>query len=302
MTTRTSPLWLSPPELLPAHLTALSDAAARPAPTHHGPARPLPNAREADYDAYFGIARTPYAPAHTLVQALGSAVAEVRAWASPLAEPALRAALAACGLPESTPPGRGGDAPLTRWKAGHRLFLALTQATVVALRDGTAHGTRRHPAPAGTHTAAVLLRACAAAMRLTASFTPHAYAAVVRPSMEPPAHTMDGFSGLWSADHRTLVQQLRTWGSVHAGARCGGCTPHRELSAALDEVHTAHHGVCVRFVGRRPSLVGGHDDAPATLTRLAGARRRLLHPYADAATGPEATARQARRSAVPDGS
>ncbi|KPI17100.1 hypothetical protein OV450_8077 [Actinobacteria bacterium OV450] len=42
-------------------------------------------------------------------------------------------------------------------------------------------------------------------------------------------------------------------------------------------MHTAHYGLCARFVGHHPSLTGGTDDALTTLTRLHTHRSRLLN-------------------------
>ncbi|KPI14865.1 hypothetical protein OV450_8238 [Actinobacteria bacterium OV450] len=122
-------------------------------------------------------------------------------------DPALADALAACHLDPPAPAATGVDVPaLQLWKAGHRLFFTLIQATVVALRDATSPPS--HPAPAETRTAATLLAACAAAMRLTTTFSPHDYQHTVRPSMAPPQHALAGFSGMWSADHCALVVAL----------------------------------------------------------------------------------------------
>ncbi|MFK0119608.1 hypothetical protein [Streptomyces sp. NPDC090994] len=215
MITRTSPVWLPPPELLPDARSALRAAAAElPAPgdgpgadPRPGDAGPLADPREAVYDAHFGVARTARDPARTLLRALLQTTAEASAWVRADDRAALHAALAVCGAGTPAPVGAPAGNPRARWRAGHRLFFALTAATVVALRDATARPAGRHPGPAATRDAAVLLRASAAAMAATASFTPHAYQTEVRPSMEPPAER-DGFSGLWSADHRALVRQL----------------------------------------------------------------------------------------------
>jgi len=272
-----SGLWLPLPEQLPDSLTALREAAGQPDHPHHESPESVSDPRHADYDVYFGVVRASRAPAHTLVRALRSTAAEA-GWTAPATEPALRAVLTACGLTGHRPACAEGPSadPLVRWKAGHRLFFALIQTVVVALRDATAgRAPESHPAPTGTRTAAILLRACADAMHHTASFTPDVYDTVVRPSMEPPAHRTEGFSGLWSADHQALVRQLRTWGTVHARACGHDCPPHQALSAALNEVHTAHRGICARFVGHGPSLLGG-ADALSVLDRLRGTRRRLL--------------------------
>ncbi|MBB1245159.1 hypothetical protein GL263_16500 [Streptomyces durbertensis] len=287
MITRTSPVWLPPPELLPDARSALRDAEAAERPPgggtggrRPGAAEPLPNPREAVYDAHFDVARTSHEPARTLLRALLRTTAEVGVWASAETRAALDTALAVCG--QRAPAPAGGTSllsPVARWRAGHRLFFALTAATVVALRDATARPVGRHPGPAATRDAALLLRASTAAMEATASFAPHAYRSQVRPSMEPPQER-DGFSGLWSADHRALVRQLDVWGRAHAESCRGGCHAERALRAALADVHAAHHGICARFVGRGPSLLGGDANALRTLGRLASSRSRLLRPDA----------------------
>ncbi|MBB1253833.1 hypothetical protein H3146_10730, partial [Streptomyces sp. OF3] len=292
MITRTSPVWLPPPELLPDARSALRDEAER-SPSGDGPGIPsrpgtasrlggaelLPNPREAVYDAHFNVARTSHEPARTLLRALLRTTAEVSVWASAETRAALHTALAVCGQSAPAPAGTSCVTPPARWSTGHRLFFALTAATVVALRDATARPVGRHPGPAATRDAALLLRASTAAMEATASFAPHAYRTKVRPLMEPPEER-EGFSGLWSADHRALVRQLGVWGRAHAGACPGGCLAERALRAALADVHAAHHGICARFVGRGPSLLGGDADALHTLSRLASSRSRLLRPDA----------------------
>ncbi|MGC9438085.1 hypothetical protein [Streptomyces sp. WG5] len=291
MITRTSPVWLPPPELLPDARSALRGAAERqPAPgdglgpvpgsgaaLRPGDAEPLADPREAVYDAHFGVARTSRDPARTLMRALLRTTAEASAWVSGEDRAALHTALAVCGSSAPAPVGAQAGTATARWRAGHRLFFALTAVTVVALRDATARPVGRHPGPAATRDAAVLLRASAAAMNATASFAPHAYETEVRPSMEPPEER-DGFSGLWSADHRALVRQLGIWGRAHTDACPAGCVPGRALGAALADVHAAHHGICARFVGRGPSLLGTGADALHTLDRLAVSRGRLLRP------------------------
>ncbi|MFJ7242908.1 hypothetical protein ACIQWB_38150 [Streptomyces olivaceus] len=280
-----SPLRLPPPELLPESRSALRAAGAHLSAPDDGrgtgprseDAQPLPDRKEALYDAHFCVVRTPDAPARTLLRALTQTAAEVSVWVPEETRGAVLGALAVCGAVAPAPAPAHSATPLARWRAGHRLFFALTAATVVTLRDATARRAVSHPGPAATRDAAVLLRASAAAMRATASFAPHAYESDVRPSMEPPRE-QPGFSGLWSADHRALVRQLGNWGRSHAEACPEGCEPARTLGDALAEVHAAHYGVCARFVGRGPSLLGGSPDALHTLGRLMGARGKLLRP------------------------
>ncbi len=283
MTTRRRPLWLPVPEDVPDSFDPLREAAAHLSPMWPGPAHPLADAREADYDRYFGIARTPHRPADTLAQALYSAVGEMTALAPQEAHPALHRSLAVCGLATPKASGCPDDSLLGRWKTGHRLFFALIQCAIVALHSATPDAgadAAQHPAPGDTHSAAMLLKSCATVMRATASFSPYAYTRVVRPSMAPPQHDLDGFSGLWSADHRVLVSHLRTWGTAHSRSCSRRCPPHQELSAALAEVHDAHHGICARYVGAQPSLLGGDDNALHTLTQLNTRRSHLLRPPA----------------------
>lgn len=235
---------------------------------------------EQAYDRFFGVRRYDGDPAALLYRALRQALG-----APELASPGLRALsrmlepVLPVPWPQPSPVAAGA---LEHWIAGHRLFFVLTQLTTVALRD--ARAAADHHAPALT--AALLLRTGAEALRLTASFPAERYRDSVRPAMSPPG-VPKGFSGLWSADHRVLVRELHTWGAHHLRVCDGSCPAQGRLVAALGEVHAAHHGVCARFVGARPSLLGGAADSLATLERLSRTRRRALSPEPEPEPQPE---------------
>ncbi|MFD5560817.1 hypothetical protein [Kitasatospora griseola] len=238
---------------------------------------PLEDVHEADYDAYFGIVRCGEEPAARLVAALEQTLATVLPLANGRAVRRFEEAVHGLGLALPAPSRNALTAtagPRARWICGHRLFLALTQATVVGLQYATVA-----PAPSaveGVEVAEAFLRASAEALRLTASFSRDDYCATVRPSMAPPHHPVPGFSGLWSADHRALVDRLRDLGDTPEALRSERGRTRLSLQAALDVVYRSHIGVCARFVGNAPSLLGGSTDSLTTLGTLARARRGLL--------------------------
>lgn len=293
-----SVLWLAPPQQLPHDLATLRAAAHR-RDRHHAPPdhRRVPERRprEAVFDEYFAVARCACAPALLLIDALDDTLAKVRALSrnpdGTPTEPDLELAAHAAGLtPRSDSRVRRTDATVReRWIQGHRLFFALTQATIVALRHAL-----HAPTPAGSvlglDSAAHFLRASASALRVTASFGVDDYHDIVRPSMAPPHVSRTGFSGLWSADHRVLVRSLREWGRV-APAKSATLRPaHRRLAEVLTDVHHAHVGVCSRFVGSGPSLLRGAEPGVEALERLCRRRRADLDaaPATEPARPPEA--------------
>ncbi|WP_052508965.1 hypothetical protein [Kitasatospora griseola] len=271
-------LCLAPPHLLPPSLQALRSAEPGSTPCTGALHEPLADSQEADYDAFFGIVRCGEAPAARLLVALERTLATLLPLTDGTAAGRFERAMRSLGRPLPAPAGDALTAeagPQARWIHGHRLFLTLTQAAVVGLQHAAAA-----PAPCaadGVEVATAFLRASSAALRLTASFTRDDYRRTVRPSMAPPQCPAPGFSGLWSADHRALVDRLRRWGETPAVPGDGRRRADPALQAALDEVYRSHIGVCARFVGTAPSLLGGADDSLATLGRLARARRNLLN-------------------------
>ncbi len=269
-------LRLPDPEQLPEELESLWRSSVREAPPVRSVQCPLPDLREADYDAFFGVTRVSGAPARLLSGALATTVSTMASLPEATAEPALHQALDAARLAPVAEPGLTSDTPpQQRWIHGHRLFFTLTQAAIVGLQDALAAPRARSCGP-GVQATRVFLHASAAAMRLTTSFPRSAYEHIVRPSMSPPQHSAQGFSGLWSADHRVLITRLRAWGAMHNEICRDSCKIRRRLLDAVDEVYTAHIDICERFVGDGPSLLGGSGNSLHTLSVLSKRRGKLL--------------------------
>lgn len=249
---------------------------------------------EAEHDRFFGIHRVCRDPtalwrtalAHSLPEIIGRLAAQT----PPRQEPDLLAGLSDA-LPSEVfrslieaPPGRCDTpwAPLDWWVEGHRLFAVLTQLATVALRHSCRHGRLGMPnaANAGLDAAAALFRSSAAALRVTANFSPTEYREQVRPLMAPP-RLAAGFSGLLSVDHRMLVAALRQF--RHGTYDPAMCLRVARLRAALAAVYKAHEGVCERFIGEAaPSLrtVTGSRQSCAVIVlhELAERRIGLLDP------------------------
>ncbi|GGU99605.1 hypothetical protein GCM10010211_78700 [Streptomyces albospinus] len=269
-------LRLPDPEQLPERLESLWRSSVREGRPVRSVRCPLSDPREADYDAFFGVIRVSGAPALLLSQALATTVSAMASLPEAATEPALHQALDAAHLAPATEPGLTPNTPAQqRWIHGHRLFFTLTQSAIVGLQDALAAPRARSCGP-GVQATRVFLRASAAAMRLTASFSRSAYERIVRPSMAPPQHSAEGFSGLWSADHRVLITRLRAWGAMHSEICRDSCITRRHLLDAVDEVYTAHIGICERFIGDGSSLLGGSENSLDTLGKLARHRGRLL--------------------------
>lgn len=272
MTAPVSALWLAHPDHLPGSLMELRAAATSGRGLSPGQAIPCCSARERCYDEFFAVTRFSGNPALLLAHSLKATLPSAYACSGAGQRVAFARAARLAGLRLTVAPNTGWPehtAPLERWKAGHLLFFTLNQLTVVALRQARAAGCR----PTATGAAAHALRAGAAAMTITATFDKASYHRTVRPAMMPPDLPVEGFSGLWSVDHRALVAELGLWGDHHARVCRPDCTARHVLLTALDEAAAAHRGVCAQFVGRRPSLLGS-DDSLLVLERLQRARFR----------------------------
>jgi hypothetical protein len=167
-----------------------------------------------------------------------------------------------------------------RWLRGHQIFLILIQAMIqiTATMADPARSARRDDALAMLTT---LFEASAAAMRHTANFDPLIYDRMIRPSMAPP-HIVNGFSGLFSSDHRMLLQLLRSEGeTLRQGAFA---CPHLQakMIAALGKLYDDHGAVCAQFVGAEEKSLLVRKDVNSTaleqIEKFKKSRVRLISP------------------------
>lgn len=172
------------------------------------------------------------------------------------------------------------SAARTIWQGFHWTFFIDVQGLVLSLArfgDALTRGCM-DSARVELRSAATLLRASGAAMKLAGSFSPSEYNDEVRLSMMPPGVRSDNFSGLMSWDHARL---MRLWQEL--SPRLG------DLPAALDDDHehfvqafvamiTAHREVCRRFVGEDSGSLRSSDCAVGILEKVLRSRLKLIDP------------------------
>lgn len=170
---------------------------------------------------------------------------------------------------------------IARWVAGHHAFFVLLQGIVLAHRRLADALDRGDDAAArrALGQAARMLNGSAAAMLFAGDMPPEAYRAV-RESMTPP-NLPDKFSGLWSADHRAMMEDLKALRERIADLDGTLRDDLRAWQQAMDNTYTAHACVCEQFVGDGPSLAMMRDAGGASCTRSAienieAMRRRAL--------------------------
>lgn len=264
---------------------ALDDVMAAPTiPDFPGSAVSGLSASDAEFDDFFRLCRTTEPAAHALAAALWRThllltsrpvgghldidPADLQAGMTTLHRQPLPPAMAS--------PDIVAWPTVARWRGGHQVFVAHTQAVIVGLRHARRHATAGDVAAAiaGLDVAVAFLRSSAAAMRVTGGFDPAEYRDRIRPLMTPPA-VSDRFSGLMSVDHRSLVTELAAWGRVHHPP--GTHPAHQRLREAVDHVYRQHIHVCERFVGTdAPSLLTAAAPATTVLRRLHQHRLNLL--------------------------
>lgn len=155
------------------------------------------------------------------------------------------------------PPGREGltddpDHAARRWLRGHHVFLVITQGLVVAL-DDLAATMRREGGDPGTQARALaafaaLIDLSSDTMSLTGDFAAHIYDGVIRVAMAPP-FMPEGFSGVFSSDHRHLVRRLREERPMFEALRHGLPGAHADAVASMIRLYDNHKQVCSRFIG-----------------------------------------------------
>ena len=168
--------------------------------------------------------------------------------------------------------------PMRRWQVGHHAFFVLLQGLILAQRQLLSalqakdiSGARKLLQRIST-----MLEAAAIAMQLAADMSSQEYEEI-RLSMQPP-HVPEGFSGLWSPDHKLLLTELRQLKLILSSPEAKQLNQEIEdWQRALDKVYSAHVLVCERFVGDAPSLAAmraGTEKKP--LDTLEALRQRSL--------------------------
>lgn len=179
-----------------------------------------------------------------------------------------------------------------RWLRGHHIFLVITQGLVIALEDLAAAAATRAGAQTMSLTTtttadlidamgsfAALIDTSADALCLTGDFCPDIYDRVIRVAMAPP-FMPEGFSGVFSSDHRHLVRRLREERPLFEALRNGVPGAHAEVVASMIRLYDNHKQVCGRFIGvDRASLLmapGTSQTAVDQLEKFKQSRLRSL--------------------------
>ena len=142
---------------------------------------------------------------------------------------------------------------LERWKIGHRHFFSQIQSIVLAIKE-----YRQSPCDERLKVIADVILGSAAAMQFCADFADDDYE-LVRESM---ASVDEKFSGIFSADHRMMLHELKKLRASLPERNAARC----ELEDAINVVYAAHAFVCRRFVGDNGSLANGAAPAWQTIT------------------------------------
>ena len=171
------------------------------------------------------------------------------------------------------------DQAMSRWKVSHHAFFVLIQGLVavhrrleLCLMKGDLAG-----AQSAIALSVRMLNASAIAMRFAGDITPDCYLAV-RESMMPP-HVPDTFSGLWSTDHRAMIDGLRSLQRCMANLESLSDLDLTPWQEAIDNAYQAHACVCEHFVGSSPSILMQIKDSIGTrsaLEHLEGFRKRTM--------------------------
>jgi hypothetical protein len=141
---------------------------------------------------------------------------------------------------------------LQRWLTGHHLFFVEIQAIILAVDLYV-----REPNDANLRHVIALLRGSATSMQFAADFSPAAY----EPVRQSMAHLDPEFSGLFSADHRVMMQRLKKLKETVARHP----SDFRDLKDAISIAYNAHAHVCRRVVGDGGSLANKDGTAWRTI-------------------------------------
>ena len=157
--------------------------------------------------------------------------------------------------PLALPPRRAGPttdvaAATRRWLYGHHIFLVVTHGLVLALDRVIAAADAGTPDDQADAIAvfAFLLDISADTLGFTGDFDAGVYDRVVRVAMAPP-HMPEGFSGVFSSDHRYLVRRLREARPMFEAIGVSLPVAHAGVVASMTRLYDNHKSVCARFVG-----------------------------------------------------
>jgi hypothetical protein len=168
---------------------------------------------------------------------------------------------------------------MLRWRVSHHVFFLLIQGLVlvhrrleISLMKGDMIGARRAIA-----LSVRMLNSSGVAMRFAGDITSDCYL-VVRESMMPP-HVPDTFSGLWSIDHRAMIDGLRSLQRCIVNIKTMSDSELLPWQDAFNAAYNAHACVCEHFVGSSPSILMSIKDSIGTrsaLEHLEGFRKRTI--------------------------
>lgn len=144
---------------------------------------------------------------------------------------------------------------MSRWQTGHRSFFVLIQGIILAqrrLEKALIQGDIKR-AKTLFRQATRLLDGSAAAMLFAGDMPPECYV-VIRKSMTPP-NVLPKFSGLWSVDHKAMMDGLKALKPLLYKISSDLEVERQAWQDALDRTYSAHAFVCEKFVGNGPSIV-----------------------------------------------
>ena len=165
---------------------------------------------------------------------------------------------------------------MCRWRLSHHAFFVLLQGLILSQRNLKQSLLEHDLVQARIHLRRIvsMLQASSASMRLAGGMSSERYEEI-RTLMKPP-HVSPGFSGLWSPDHRLMIEELRQLKPLLSAA-----FPDEQDEDVMrwhdivGEVYGAHAHVCEHFVGNSPSLAAMDSDSKKTpLCTLAALEKR----------------------------
>jgi len=174
------------------------------------------------------------------------------------------------------------------WKRTHWIFSVYTQSLIICLRrfEMQIECGNFNQAGIELETAAELMLASAAAMKLGGSFSRYIYEDKVRPMMMPPHVKSENFSGIMHWDHAHLMTVLKKIQPLYKILPASLQTQHNKFISAYKVVCASHKAVCQKFGGgEMGSLRDPQHTAVDMLDKFEQNRLRLIDPNGQSAGG-----------------